>query len=104
MGSGMSSYQKSEVEGYLCTGEHDSLFGGWPGESFIARMRLGDLTLRGALVSLVKSRTGHAIVPEELVNLDVASFTRTKVGPMVRGLFLKVEHQSVLDVLARSVG
>ncbi len=99
----MPNSQKSAVERYLCTGEHDSLFGGWPGESFIARMRQGDLALRGALISLVKSRTGHAIVPEELVNLDVASFTRTKVGPMVRGLFPKVEHQSVLDVLARSV-
>jgi len=99
----MPNSQKSAVERYLCTGEHDSLFGGWPGESFIARMRQGDLALRGALISLVKSRTGHAIVPEELVNLDVVSFTRTKVGPMVRGLFPKVEHQWVLDVLARSV-
>jgi len=99
----MPNSQKSAVERYLCTGEHDSLFGGWPGKSFIARVRQGDLALRGALISLVRSRTGHAIVPEELVNLDVASFTRTKVGPMVRGLFSKVEHQLVLDVLGRSV-
>jgi hypothetical protein len=99
----MPNFQKAAIERYLCTGEHDSLFRAWPGETFTARVRQGDLALRGALISLVKSRAGHATVPEELVNLDVVSFTRTKVGPMVRGLFPKVEQQSVLDALARSV-
>jgi hypothetical protein len=69
----------------------------------LRRARQGDLALRAALVALVKSRTGHALVPQELANLDVVSFTRTKVGPMVRGFFPKAEQQPVLDVLARSV-
>ena len=59
--------------------------------------------MRGALISVVKSRAGHVTVPEELVDLDVVSFTRSKVEPMVRGLFPGAEQQAVLDVLAPSV-
>jgi hypothetical protein len=101
--SRMPNLQKAAIEQYLCTGEHDPLFRAWAGETFTARARQGDLALRAALVALVKSRTGRAPVPQELADLDVVSFTRTKVGPMVRGFFPKAEQQSVLDVLARSV-
>jgi hypothetical protein len=99
----MPNFQKAAIEQYLCTGEHDALFRAWAGETFTARARQGDLALRAALIALVKSRTGRALVPEELANLDVVSFTRTKVGPMVRGFFPKAEQQPILDVLARSV-
>src|SRR4030088_2344384 len=101
-GSRMPNFQKAAIEQYLCTGEHDPLFRAWAGETFTARARQGDLALRAALIALVKSRTGRAPVPQELANLDVLSFARTKVGPMVRGFFPKAEQQSVLDVLARS--
>jgi hypothetical protein len=97
------NFQKAAIEQYLCTGEHDALFRAWAGETFTARARQGDLALRAALIALVKSRTGRALVPQELADLDVVSFTRTKVGPMVRGFFPKAEQQPVLDVLARSV-
>jgi hypothetical protein len=99
----MPNLQKAAIEQYLCTGEHDPLFRAWAGETFTARARQGDLALRAALIALVKSRTARASVPPELANLDVVSFTRAKVGPMVRGFFPKAEQQSVLDILARSV-
>jgi hypothetical protein len=91
------------IERYLRTGEHDALFSAWPGESATVRLHQGNLALRSALISVVKSRAGHATVPKELVELDVASFTRTKVEPMVRGLFPAAEQQAILDLLAHSV-
>jgi hypothetical protein len=35
--------------------------------------------------------------------MDVVAFTRMKVAPMVRGLFPRSEHETMLDVLGRSV-
>jgi hypothetical protein len=95
--------RNDQVERYLRTGEHDALFCAWPRKNLFARARQGDVALRGALISLVKNSAAHVTVPKELINLDVVSFTRTKVEPMVRGLFSGPEQQAVLDVLAHSV-
>ena len=38
-----------------------------------------------------------------MANLDIEAFTRTKVEPMVHGLFPAIEQPPVLDMLARSV-
>ena len=89
----MPNSQKAAIERYLSTGEHDSLFAAWPGESFTARARHGELSLRGTLISLVKNVAVHAAVPEELVDLDVVSFTRAKIEPLVRGLFPTADQQ-----------
>jgi hypothetical protein len=63
----LPNFQKAAIAQYFCTGEHDALFRAWPGGTFTARVRQGDLALRGALISLVKSRAGHTTVPKELV-------------------------------------
>ena len=92
-----------EVERYLRNGEHDDFFCAWPGEDLFARARYGHAALRGALIATVRGRTEQATVPEALASLDVTALTRTKVAPMVRGLFPRSEQETVLDVLARSV-
>jgi hypothetical protein len=94
---------KEEVERYLRNGEHDDFFCAWPGKDLFARAQHGHAALRGALIATVRRRTERASVPEVLATLDVAAFARTKVAPMVRGLFLRSEQETVLDVLARSV-
>ena len=99
----MPTTPQQEVEHYLRTGEHDYLFLAWPGSNLIARAQHGDAGLRGALIATVRSRTKHASVPKALVDVDMAAYTRVKVAPMVRGLFPKSEHETVLDVLQRSV-
>jgi hypothetical protein len=99
----MQTSPQQDVERYLCTGEHDELSRSWPGDTFLARAQHGDAALRDALVSTVRKRTAHAVVPAALAGIDVVAFTRTKVEPMVRGLFPAHEQQKVLDVLARSV-
>ena len=100
--STMSSPQK-EIERYLRTGDHDSLFTAWHGHDPVERAKRGDADLRRALVSEVKARTARVIVPKALVDLDCEAFARKKVTPMVRGLFAAAERQVVLDMLARSV-
>lgn len=75
--------------------------GAWPG-GFMERCQRQHADLRGALVEEVRrlamGRT-HEPVPE---NAGVA-FTRSKVEPMVRGLFSKVEQDVVLATLEKSV-
>ncbi len=99
----MQTSPENEVERYLRNGEHDDFYRAWPGEDFLSRARHGHTALRGALISTVRRRTPHAPVPEALTDMDVVAFTRTKLAPMVRGLFPRYEQESVLDVLGRSV-
>jgi hypothetical protein len=93
-----------EVERYVRTGEHDNhLFLGWPGGNLGARGENGHAALSGALIAEVQRRMPHAEVPDALRGLDVEAFARTKLAPMVRGLFPHSEQGTVLDMLARSV-
>ena len=94
---------QSEIERYLRSGEHDPLFGAWPGGTVLECARRGDADLRRALVAEVKARTATVSVPEALIDLDCEAFARAKVAPMVRGLFPIVEQPVVLDMLARSL-
>jgi hypothetical protein len=95
--------QEAETLRVLRTGDHDELFPAWPGKEMFEGARRGDAALRDALIAEVARRTPHATEPAELAHLDVVAFTRTKVGPMVRGLFPSREQETVLDVLSRAV-
>jgi hypothetical protein len=101
----MKKSAKAIVECYLRTGKSgdDPFWHAWPGEDLLARAKRGDATLRDSLISTVKTRTAHAATPKELIGLDVATFARKKVEPMVRGLFPAIEQEPVLDVLSRSL-
>ena len=92
-----------EIEHYLRTGEHDVMFAAWPGDSLLDRASRANAALRRALMAEVRARTAHAMVPEALVNVDVMTFARRKVEPMVRGLFPAAEQHPVLDLLSGSV-
>ena len=99
----MPTAPEIELERYLRTGESDPLARTWPGNDVFARARRGDTTLRDALIAEVRRRTPQASVPQALAATDVASFTRSKVEPMVRGLFPADEQETVLNALADSV-
>ena len=92
-----------EVEHYLVTGEHDHFFAAWPGKNVFECAQLGRSDLQKALLAEVTARTKHAVVPEPLNRIDVVPYTRSKVEPMVCGLFPATERPPVLDMLARSV-
>lgn len=92
-----------QIAHYLRTGEYDECFRGWAGENFSACAQQAQAALRDALIAKVLSRTTHALEPPGLADLDVVTFTRAKVAPMVHGLFPSSEQDIVLDVLGRSV-
>lgn len=97
----MTSSPQDEIERYLKTGRCDLDYAAWPGDLFERARRAHD-DLRGALVAEVRRLAGGHGVPEPLADLNVVAFTRGRVEPMVRGLFPRVEQETVLAVLERS--
>ena len=93
----------TEIERYLRSGAHDTLAPVWSGGSIIERGANANGALRDALVAEVLRRTRHTTVPDGLDDADLVTLTRTKVAPMVEGLFPAAEQTTVLDMLARSV-
>jgi hypothetical protein len=57
----------------------------------------------GALVREVLARTAGAGIPAVLSGIDLTSFTRSKLAPMVSGLFPAREREVVLRLLEKSV-
>ena len=98
-----TSQLKAAVRHYLKTGDHDPAFRGWPGLNFLDAAQRGSAMLCDALVAEVALRTQpHGIVPD-LVNRDVTAMARSKISPMIVGLFPAAEQPLVLAVLERSV-
>jgi len=97
----MARSPQDEIERYLKTGTYDLDYPAWSG-SFYDRARRGRDDLRGALVAEVRRLACDHGVPEGLAGRDVVAFTRRKVEPMVRGLFPRVEQETVLAVLERA--
>jgi hypothetical protein len=64
-------------------------------------MARADLT--NALVAEVRRRSGPWTPPLAMRELDVVAFTRSRVEPMVRGLFPQAEQNTVLALVERSV-
>lgn len=90
-----------EVDRYVRTGETDPHHSAWPG-SFLERARRAEEDLRGGLVCEVRRRSegrAHRPLPQD----DLVALTRRKVEPMVRGLFPRVEQDTVLAMLETSV-
>ena len=96
-----TSQLKAAVRHYLKTGDHDPAFRGWPGLNFLDAAQRGSAMLCDALVAEVASRTQpHGIAPD-LMNQDVTAMARSKISPMVAGLFPAAEQPLVLAVLPR---
>lgn len=64
--------------------------------------RQAHIEMAKALVAEVNRRTAGLTLPE-IPSLDLEPFVRTKVEPMVKGLFPKDEREPVLSMLQRSV-
>lgn len=92
-----------EIDRYLRSGSVEMHYSAWPGEGFFDRVRYGEKALRAALIEAVRSRRPRGrrgMVPSER---SCAAFVRTKVTPMVQGLFPAHEQALVLDVLCGSI-
>jgi hypothetical protein len=92
----------SEVDRYLRTGDVDPHHAAWSGSGYIERAKRAHEDLRGALVRAVR-RLAAGLAHQPLPRIDTVVLTRSKVEPMVRGLFPKGEHNTMLATLAKSV-
>ena len=96
---------QDEIEYYLRTGESDMLAYNWPGRNIIEQGKLALQVLTNALIAEVRSRSERVTlqIPGALRGTDTVAFTRAKVEPMVRGLFLRKEQEAVLNLLEQSM-
>ncbi len=95
--------QKAAVRRYLATGDHDRNIHLWPGQNFLELEINTHTALRGALIDAVKERAAKVPKLPSIRTGDVSSLTRSKVAPMVNGLFAKSEQAAVMNALERSV-
>lgn len=99
----MQLSQKEAIERYLGSGEYDPMHRMWGGEHFTDCGKIGSAALREALIATVRQRCARAKTVPQLAALDVPAFTRTRLAPMVDGLFPANESDAVLDALAGSI-
>ena len=94
-----------QISQFLATGDHDPLFRGWPGQNILDSIRRGSEALRTALIEELKRREARVMLPSVMApsGHDLRELARTKVGPMVRGLFSRNEWEPMLLLLERSV-
>jgi hypothetical protein len=91
------------IERYLRSGEYDHDHPEWPGQNIWDKAKKGHDDMLDALVREVQRRAEgrqHAPVPTDL---DLVSWTRGKVTPMVDGFFPEAEREAVLALFERSV-
>ena len=93
---------KEQIKHFLATGQSDALPQGWPGENWLVKRQNADRAMRKSLVEEVHERSHGLPLPNAPV-LDYHAFTRSKVTPMVNGLFPEHERASVLAMLEKSV-
>ena len=98
-----SRRQQSAIEEFLSTGEVDERYPAWEGRTFVDSARIGSTQLRQALVARVKELAAKGTRPPTPLPANPSAQTRTKVEPMVRGLFPKAEQSVVLATLQQSV-
>ncbi|AVA32905.1 TPA: hypothetical protein O8806_002786 [Staphylococcus aureus] len=99
---GTPQWLDAEVQRYLCSGDHDCSFAGWPGMNFVDVAKKADQRLRTALVDETL-RLANGFDPQVVLPSDLYAWARTKLAPMVHGLFRVDEQPLILDTLARSV-
>ena len=95
--------QKAAIRRYLATGDHDPNIHLWPGQNFLQSETNTHTALRRALIDAFKDRAAKVPKLPSVRTDNVSSLTRTKVAPMVGGLFAKSEQAAVMNALERSV-
>ena len=94
--------QEQHIKRFLATGKYDAIYHpGWSGD-WISGSKAATNAMQQALIAEVKRRTKGLHLPYTPA-LDLHSFTRNKVAPMVNGLFPEAERTNVLNMLEKSV-
>ena len=99
----LGAQNKAAVKRYLNTGDYDPNERTWPGDNFIEVATNADTALREALIAQVLKRAPrHAQVPTPPIE-NLMELTRSKVLPMVTGLFPPAERPVIMKTLEASV-
>jgi hypothetical protein len=90
---------------FLASGDYDLLFRGWPGQNMLDSIKRGTEALQTALIEELKHRQARVTLPSVTAPSggSLRKLARTKVGPMVRGLFGRNEWEPMLLFLESSV-
>ena len=93
-----------EVSEYLENGSTPSLtFPNWPGNDLVSRAKGAEDVLRNALIAEVRTRAGKRKPASIPTGFDSVDFARSKLMPMVNGLFSAAEQGTVLELLENSI-
>ena len=99
----LSAANRAAIKNYVKTGDYDPNDRNWPGQNFVEVVTNADSAMREALIAAVLQRAPRiAQLPTPPIT-DLVALTRTKVQPMVNGLFPQVERDIVMKVLEASV-
>ena len=90
-----------QIRNFLETGDHDPLFVVWPGQNLVECARNGHQALIDALIDEIRKRTAGKSIPG-IPSFDQPVLVRSKVEPMVRGLFPESEQQLILEILGQA--
>ena len=94
--------QQEEIRRFLATGDSDPLSYAWEGGPLEGGRRAKNAMI-SALLAEVRRRSGERPPTKVPEALDLEEFVRSKVEPMVRGLFPQTEQDKVLSALERSI-
>ena len=94
---------QAEIDEYLRTGHADTCGSAWPGNTIMDKAPRAKKERTEALVAEVQRRAASCTITHDISYIDTVALTRSKVEPMVRGLFPVGEQDLVLSVLERSV-
>jgi len=96
-----SSLRNEQITRYLQTGLSDPIPRGW-GNDLYSSLQQSDSDFKIALIQEVDRRANGKFefpVPSN----DLIAFTRSRIEPMVNGLFPGIERENVISVLEKSV-
>jgi hypothetical protein len=92
-----------EIAHYLQTGDYDPYYRAWPEGGMLVRAQKMEAVLRNALIKAVRKRTQDISPSSGTANLDQTTLTKSKIVPMVNGLFPESERSLVISILEKSV-
>jgi hypothetical protein len=94
---------KREISHYVQTGDYDHAYRAWPEGGVLVRAQKMNAALRNALIEAVRKNTQGIAPPSGIGNIDQTALTRSKILPMVYGLFPESERSLVMSLLEKSV-
>ncbi|TCK31799.1 hypothetical protein B0G84_8858 [Paraburkholderia sp. BL8N3] len=99
---GTQQWLEAEVKRYIASGDYDSNFTGWPGDNFVDVAQRATQRLRTALAEETLRRV-DGIRTQTKMPENLQLWSRTKLSPMVYGLFPVNERSIILNTLASGI-